>query len=178
VAKRFLWVRTKPIIKIMPPSSLNLSRFKKSIQGLIEFAMLIEQAEPVSREKIIRQTQAEDPDLLQDVLRKVVYFEEIVYLEGIVLVEILSKTPPKVLAFAIREMPEEFRKKILSQMGYRETKLTKEEDEKNKVVSLESILGARRQILKIARALEAKNKIVYELTDCPRLRPLKKTGRV
>jgi hypothetical protein len=36
------------------------------------------------------------------------------------------------------------------------------------------ILGAQLQILKIARELEAKNKFVFELSDCPRFKTKEK----
>lgn len=150
---------------------LDLSRFKKSMQGLIEFATLIEQASPARREKILRQSALVDSGFVSKALRKVVFYEELEYLEETILAEILCNTSPTTLAYSLRGMPESFRKHLFRHLGYRELRATMDEEEKMlKRVSEEFILGARKQILKIARALEKKNKFVFELADCPRFK--------
>lgn len=154
---------------------LNLSRFKKSMQGLIEFATLIEQADPSHREKIIAQAEAQDPDLLYKAMRKVVFFEELTHMEETIVAEVLSKISPKVMAYALKGMPEEFRSFMLKQVGFREKKMFQEEEERmGPTVGQALIVGAQRQILKQARQMEAQNKFNFELTSCPRFGQRKK----
>jgi flagellar motor switch protein FliG len=142
----------------------NLSRFKKTMQGLIEFASLIEQADPKQREALLLEVEKEDSDFLASVMKKVVLFEELTILDEAVLAEILSKVSPKILAFALQGMPEEFRKEILRHLGHRGTKsFVDEEQLLNSKPEIAFVLGARKQVLKIARQLEAQNKFVLEV---------------
>jgi flagellar motor switch protein FliG len=148
---------------------LNLTRFKKSQQGLIEFATLIEQADPQSRTRIMEQAEQQDGEFLRKVMKRVVFFDELVYIEETILAEILSKTSSKVLAYALHEMGEDFNTKLLKQVGHRELKQYHDEKEKmGSEISQGLVLGARKQILKNARVLEAQNKFSFELSSCPR----------
>lgn len=156
---------------------LNLSRFKKSMQGIIDFAVLIEQAEPTQREKIIAQAEEQDSEFIYKVMKKVVYFEELIYLDDGIIAEILGKTSGKVLAYALHGMEEDFCKKLLSFIGLREQKLFQEEQDKiGKNISPSLVLGGRRQILKTGRMLEAKNTFNFELTSCPRFKQKKRVS--
>lgn len=148
----------------------DLDRFKKTRQGLIDFAVILEQAAPKVREKIISEVRSLDPSFLRAALRKVVYFEEIIYLEESTVAEILSHVSPKILAFALAGMDEEFCKKILGNLAFRTMRQVQDEQEKNGNPSSGMVSGARIQILKTARELEAKEKFVFELLDCPRFK--------
>lgn len=153
----------------------NLSRFKKTMQGLIEFASLIEQSDPRQREAILKEVEAEDSDFLASVMKKVVLFEELLFLDEAVLAEILSKVSPKILAYALRGMAEEYRKDILRHLGHRGTKqFVDEEQLLNPDLEQTFVLGARKQIMKIARQLEAQNKFVLEVPSSARLSGKKK----
>jgi|688.fasta_scaffold277244_2 flagellar motor switch protein FliG len=153
----------------------DLERFKKTRAGLIEFACLVEQAAPKVREKIIEQVSQLDPTFLRSALRKVVYFEELVFLEDSALAEILGHVSPKILAFALVDTEPEFSKKMMAYLGYRQMKQAQDEQEKmGKKPSEAMVFGARVQVLKIARELEAKNKFVFELLDCPRFQQTEK----
>jgi len=154
---------------------VDLKRFKKSMDGLIEFATLIEQAAPSRRQKILSDTVRADPEFLKIALRKVVFFDEFEYLDEGILAEILSKTSPRLLAYAIKKSPPEFKQHILKHLSYVGIKQTLDEEEQIRDnISDDFVLGAQRQILKIARMLEKQNRFVYELADCPRFHNKKK----
>lgn len=149
----------------------DLERFKKTLAGTIEFASLIEQASQKNRERIIAEINELDPGFMRSVMKRVVFFEELVYLDEGIVAEILGRVSPKLLAFALAGMPEDFQKKILNHLSYRSMKETLDEQDKlSKKPSEQLIHGARSQVLRIARELEAKNKFVFELADCPRFK--------
>lgn len=152
----------------------DLERFKKTRAGLIEFACILEQASPKVREKIIAEVGGIDPRFLRTALKKVVYFEEIIYLEETTLAEILSHVSSKILAFSLTGMDEAFCKKILGHLDFRKMRQVQDEQEKSGQVSPNMAFGAQIQILKMARELEAKEKFVFELIDCPRFRDPRK----
>lgn len=161
----------------MPKAAANLKRFKSSMQGMREFATLLEQSDPRSRDMIIESAEKEDARFLEQAMRKVVYFEELIYIEETILAEILSKVTPKVLAYALQGLSAEFETTLLKQLGFREKKLF--QDERSNMTGTMSeafVLGARKQILKMARTLESQNKFIFELADCPRFKVKKKTG--
>jgi len=151
-----------------------LKRFKKGQQGLKEFATLLEQADKAHRDMILEKARAEDARFVEDAMRKVVFFEELMYIEETILAELLSKCSPKLLAYAVHGLGEEFKNVVLSQIGFRERRLIDDEDERMGGKTPEGlILGARKQILKIARDLEAKAVFSFELSDCPRFKEAK-----
>ncbi len=161
----------------MPKAAANLKRFKSSMQGMREFATLIEQSDPRSREMIIESATQEDERFIEQVLRKVVYFEELHLMEETILAEILSKVTPKVLCFALQGMEKPFCDALTKQLGHRERKILQEEQANmTHALSDSFVLGARKQILKMARSLESQNKFSFELADCPRFKTKKKTA--
>lgn len=157
---------------------INLTRYKRGAGGIIEFADLLEQAPPKIRANIIGQAKSEDPIFLSDAMRKVVFFEELPFLNEGILAEIMANIPPKVLAYALNNIPEDFRKALLRQLGFRENRKLKDEEEKmGSNVASGLVFGAQRQILKIARKLEAQGKFIFELDNCPRFK-LKRQKKV
>jgi|GEM_PF-3351872 len=153
-----------------PKGKLNLARFTRNNQGIIDFAILIEQSDPKNREKIISQTSDQDPELINQVLKKVVYFEELIYLDEVIIAEILNNISPKVLAFALRDTEEEFRKELTGHLDFRKSRLVRDEEgDIGPNSPKDFIFGARRQILKVARKLEMQNKFIFEVPDCPRV---------
>lgn len=153
----------------------DLKRFKKSRSGLIDFACILEQASPKIREKIISEVGKIDPAFLREALRKVVFFEELIYLDESVLAELLSHLAPKVLAYAISKSDKAFVDKITSTLSLKHRRLLQDElDSFSRKPAGSLVLGAQLQILKIARELENKNKFVFELSDCPRFKTKEK----
>lgn len=149
---------------------LNLDRFKKSSHGIIEFATLLEQADPSNQAAIIKQAKAQDEEFIYHVMKRVVYFEELIYLDEAVLAELLSKVSPKVMAYALQGMPDEFREKMLRNLSLRDRRAFQDEEEKmGSTFPKGFVSGARKQVLKSARKLEAENKFVFEATNSPRL---------
>ena len=156
---------------------LELRRFKRSPQGLIQFAILLEQTTPTKRNEILKLVQLQDQGFYEDVLKKTVFFEELVLLEDGIIAEILFSTPPKVLAYALLDAPPDMRKKLENQMGFRELRIVKDEEEKiGTNCPLWLISGARKRILIIARDLEKKQKFTLEIVKKPARPSLKEGG--
>lgn len=147
----------------------NFDRFKRSAQGLVDFAVLIEQAEPAIRKTLLEQAEYQDKEFFRRAMRKVVFFEEICYLDETVRTEILSKVSYKILAYALFKMGKTFQDSLLSQMGHREKKMYLDELEKMGQPPSDGLVsGAQKQILKTARQLEKQGKLSFELSHCPR----------
>jgi flagellar motor switch protein FliG len=155
----------------------NLKRFKSGLQGLRDFAMLIEQSDPLSRQAILQSCIEEDERFVEKAMLKVVFFEELIYVEEGILAEIVAKVSPKVLAFALQNMPTEFCDTLLKQFGLQQRRLFKEEQANmTRKLSESFVFGAQKQILKTARAMEENNTFIFEIIDAPRFRKKKKTG--
>ncbi|NBX77226.1 MAG: hypothetical protein EBQ92_11775 [Proteobacteria bacterium] len=148
----------------------ELERFKKTRAGLIEFACILEQASPKVRDKIITEVASLDPSFLRAALKKVVFFEEIIYLDESILAELLSHVSPKLLAYSLSGMSPAFSKIILDSLAFRKMRQVQDEQEKMGKTSSSLAFGSQIQILKIARELEEKNKFNFELVDCPRFK--------
>lgn len=143
---------------------------------MIEFASILEQSAPENRKQIIAQVREQDPEFILLALRKTVFFEELHYLDESVLAEILSKTSPKLLAYALADVTVEFKEILLRQLGLKEHRELREEEEKlpSPKPANRLIWGAKVQILETARKLEREGKFVFELDSCPRFKPKKR----
>lgn len=149
----------------------DLKRFKKTRSGLIDFACILEQASPKAREKIILEVGKIDPAFLREALRKVVYFEELIYLDESLLAELFSHVAPRILAYALAKSDTSFTHRLTGLLSLKQKRQWQEEVESfSKKPGASMVTGAQMQILKIARELEAKNKFIFELTDCPRFK--------
>ncbi len=155
----------------------DLDRFKKTMRGLIDFATLLEQAAPTMRERILHDVEKEDRVFLAKVLRRVVYFDELIYVDPNIISEIISRTTPRIIAFATFGMPPHHIAFFTRLMGIRETHEFREELEKMPHgIPRDFVLGAQKSMLKLARELEAQNKFTFECPGCPRLMKKKSVG--
>lgn len=151
---------------------LDIHRFKQCYGGERQLAEILEQLLPKKRESFLQQLQKQDPNFHDSVMRKMVLFEELIYVEEGTLAEILSATPMKVLAYALKEIAGAIRETVLKVVGYRELRKLQDETEKmGQNVPLWLVLGAQKQVLKIARSLEKAEKIRLEVEKSPRLLP-------
>ena len=149
--------------------SASLQRFKDDSFGILQYATLIEQAHPSKQKALMEQTQKLEPEFYAAVMERVVFFEEFVYLEEATLLEILSNVPPKVLVYGLEGASSEFRGKMLAVLDFRYQGLMREEESKlTRPVAENLIVGARHQVLKLSRQLEAKGKIHFEVPLSPR----------
>ena len=153
-------------------NNINLERFKKNPQGLADLVLLIEQAGPTQQKRLIGQILDVDSEFLFQALRRVIFFEELVYLDEGVLAELLVQVNAKILAYALYGLPKEFREKLLKLMAMKEQRAVADEEEKlgEGTVAGSYVLGAQRQVLKVARHLEITMGLSLDLNDCPRLR--------
>ena len=77
----FLAAHLKQFSSEQAETKLNLARFKKSTEGHIEFARLLEQAAPRMRESILTRARQQDDEFVETVLRRTVFFEELIFLD-------------------------------------------------------------------------------------------------
>ncbi len=147
----------------------DIRRFKAGREEMMAFVQLLEQASPTTRQLIISDVSIQDPAFLDDAMRKIVFFEELIYLEEGVLAEILAASPMIPLAYAIHGMEQNIRQSFLKLVGFRELQKLKDEDERigNSPAPL-LIHGAQKQILKIARKLEKEGRFVIDPHNSPR----------
>jgi flagellar motor switch protein FliG len=144
---------------------LQWDRYKKTAQGITQFASLLEQADPPHRRKILSQLESEDPPFLAQVLKRVVFFEELIWIDSTILAEIFSKASPRLIITALENLPSEFREKIYKLLPYPLLKQVREGENKMLTVTTAESGEARKQILKFARELEAQNKFTFELSE-------------
>lgn len=157
---------------------LDIHRFKQRYGGEKQLAEILEQLLPKKREFFLQQLCKQDSCYHDLVIRKMVLFEDLIYLDEGTLAEILSTIPMKVLAYALKEVNGggSIRETVLKRLGYRELRQLQDETEKTGPnVSLWLVVGAQRQILKIARQLEKAEKIQLQIENSPRLLPKSRT---
>jgi flagellar motor switch protein FliG len=147
----------------------DLQRFKKSWNGMKELATFLEQTSAVRREEILTQLEYEDPEFFREIMRRVVFFEELIYLESGILMQILNGVSRRVLAQALADTPKEFRDAILGYLPFAAVREIQDEEERGGPLAKGTILAAQRRVLKCARDIEEENGVPLEVLDCPRL---------
>ena len=141
-----------------------LVRFRGT-SGVLQFARLVEQASPKRRKVLLSIIEKDDPEFYTSVMKKVVAFDQLDHMDESTLEQIIMKTSPKTLAFALNDMPENFRSQLLGYFDRKERRMFKDEEDQLPRLLNGLSLGARKKILKIARKLEAEDKIVFEVDE-------------
>jgi flagellar motor switch protein FliG len=128
------------------------TRFKRNPEGFRQLVELLELTPSARRQKMIDVGMAEDAAYTQKALDHMMTFEDILKLPDMELAEVLAKTPPRTIAFALRPSNEEVRARFI-----RCCKPTIGAEVKSYVeseVGLREIGGAQLKMVEIARKLE------------------------
>ena len=133
---------------------------RRAYAGFKGAADLLNQLEPVSSKGILETIEKEDPTMALAIRNLMFTFEDLLGVPEAGIRELLGQLDKKALALSLRGATEELKNLIFKSMSARAVDMLKEDMEVLGPVRSKDVNQAQREIVEVARRLEAEGKLV------------------
>jgi flagellar motor switch protein FliG len=133
---------------------------RRAYAGFKGAADLLNQIEPVSSKGILETIEKEDPTMALAIRNLMFTFEDLLGVPETGIRELLGQLDKKTLALSLRGATEELKNLIFKSMSSRAVDMLKEDMEVLGPVRSKDVNQAQREIVEVARRLEAEGKLV------------------
>jgi flagellar motor switch protein FliG len=133
---------------------------RRAYAGFKGAADLLNQLEPLSSKGILETIEKNDPKMALGIRNLMFTFEDLLGVPELGIREILGQLDKKVLALALRGASDELKNLIFKSMSSRAVEMLKEDMEVLGAVRSKDVTQAQREIVEMARKLEAEGKLV------------------
>jgi flagellar motor switch protein FliG len=127
------------------------------VESIVEILNLVDRA---SEKQIIEALEDEDPELAEEIKKRMFVFEDIVMLDDRAIQKVMREVDQQELAKALRSVDTEVQDKIFRNMSKRAAGMLKEDMEYMGPVRLKDVEEAQQKIVSIIRHLEDTGEIV------------------
>lgn len=132
------------------------------VDSIVEILNLVDRT---SEKSIIESLEDEDPDLAEEIKKKMFIFEDIVMLSDRDIGKVLREVNTEDLSKALKQVDPEVQDKIFRNMSKRSATMLKEEMEYMGPIRIKDVEDAQQKIVSIIRHLEDKGEIVIARSD-------------
>ncbi len=132
----------------------------REVGGARPLAEILNNVDKATEERILAGLGEMDPDLADRVREFMFVFEDLAHLDDRSMQQLIREVERDKWAVALRTASPQLRKKVFSNMSERAANLLREEIEVLGPVRLRDVEAVQREILNVARELEAEGKIV------------------
>lgn len=133
---------------------------RRSYAGFQGVADLMNQLDPVSSKSILEMIEGEDPSLALAIRNLMFTFEDLLTVPEIGIRELLGALDKKTLTLALRGASEELKHLVFKSMSSRAVEMLKEDMEVLGPVRAREVQAAQREVIEVARRLEADGKLM------------------
>ena len=127
------------------------------VESIVEILNMVDRA---SEKQIIEQLEDEDPELAEEIKKRMFVFEDIVMLDDRAIQKVMREVDSQELAKALKSVDTEVQDKIFRNMSKRAAGMLKEDMEYMGPVRLKDVEEAQQKIVSIIRHLEDTGEIV------------------
>jgi len=127
------------------------------VESIVEILNLVDRA---SEKQIIEALEDEDPELAEEIKKRMFVFEDIVMLDDRAIQKVMREVDSQELAKALKSVDNEVQDKIFKNMSKRAASMLKEDMEYMGPVRLKDVEEAQQKIVSIIRHLEDTGEIV------------------
>ena len=132
------------------------------VDSIVEILNLVDRA---SEKSIIESLEDEDPDLAEEIKKKMFIFEDIVMLSDRDIGKVLREVNTEDLSKALKQVDTEVQDKIFRNMSKRAGTMLREEMEYMGPIRIKDVEEAQQKIVSIIRHLEDKGEIVIARSE-------------
>jgi flagellar motor switch protein FliG len=133
---------------------------RRAYAGFKGAADLLNQLEPIKSKSILETIEKEDPKMALGIRNLMFTFEDLLGVPEAGIRELLGQLDKKTLALSLRGATEELKNLIFKSMSSRAVDMLKEDMEVLGAVRAKDVNQAQREIVEVARRLEAEGKLV------------------
>lgn len=130
------------------------------VGGIDALVEILNRSDRGTEKNILEALEEQDPELAEEVKRKLFVFEDVVLLDDRALQRVLREVDMKDLALALKGASEEVREKFFKNMSKRAAQMLKEDMEYMGPVRVRDVEDAQQRIVNIIRQLEEAGEIV------------------
>ncbi len=127
------------------------------VESIVEILNLVDRS---TEKKIIESLEDEDPELAEDIKKRMFVFEDIVMLDDRAIQKVLREVDTTELAKALKSVDTEVQDKIYRNMSKRAATLLKEDMEYMGPIRMKDVEESQQKIVSIIRKLEEQGEIV------------------
>jgi len=127
------------------------------VDAMVEILNLVDSA---TEKQIIKKMEDEDPELAEEILKRMFVFEDIVMLDDRAIQKVMREVDSQELAKALKGADAEVQNKIFKNMSKRAASMLKEDMEYMGPVKLSDVESAQSKIISIIRHLEDTGEII------------------
>jgi flagellar motor switch protein FliG len=127
------------------------------VESIVEILNLVDRS---TEKSIIESLEEEDPELAEDIKKRMFVFEDIVMLDDRAIQKVLREVDTAELAKALKAVDSEVQDKIFRNMSKRAATLLKEDMEYMGPIRMKDVEEAQQKIVSIIRKLEEQGEIV------------------
>jgi flagellar motor switch protein FliG len=133
---------------------------RRAYAGLKGAAELLNQLEPIKSKSILENIEKDDPKMALGIRNLMFTFEDLLGVPELGIRELLGQLDKKTLALSLRGASEELKNLVFKSMSSRAVDMLKEDMEVLGAVRAKDVNQAQREIVDVARRLEAEGKLV------------------
>ncbi|MFY9645230.1 MAG: flagellar motor switch protein FliG [Terriglobales bacterium] len=133
---------------------------RRAYAGLKGAAELLNQLEPIKSKSILETIEKDDPKMALGIRNLMFTFEDLLGVPEAGIRELLGQLDKKTLAMSLRGASEELKNLVFKSMSSRAVDMLKEDMEVLGAVRAKDVNQAQREIVDVARRLEAEGKLV------------------
>ncbi len=131
-----------------------------STGGVESIVEMLNEADRSMEKSILEKLEDEDPDLAEEIRRKLFVFEDITQLDDASVQRVLREVDQDELALALKAVDENVKEKIFDNMSNRAAGMIREELEYMGPVRVRDVEEAQQQIVNVIRRLEEEGEVV------------------
>ena len=136
----------------------NFQHFRaKTVDSIVEILNLVDRS---SEKAIIETLEEDDPELAEEIKKRMFVFEDIVMLDDRAIQKVLREVDTQELAKALKSVDTEVQDKIFRNMSKRAASMLKEDMEYMGPVRLKDVEESQQKIVSVIRRLEDSGEIV------------------
>jgi flagellar motor switch protein FliG len=132
------------------------------VESIVEILNLVDRT---SEKQIIEALEAEDPELAEEIKKRMFVFEDIVMLDDRSIQKVLREVDSAELAKALKSVDEEVQDKVFRNMSKRAAGMLKEDMEFMGPIRVKDVEEAQQKIVAIIRKLEEAGEIIIARGD-------------
>lgn len=121
--------------------------------------------DPEHRDRLLKQIAASDPEVAEELERRIFQFEDLAFASSLTLANFLKELPDAKLCLALRGMSDDFLEKVFSVFSARKKEMLKEEMQMMGPQALSKVKEARGEIMAKAKAWLDDGKLVLENSE-------------
>jgi len=155
-------------VREVPPEVVNA--MEDDVKGKIDYIVggteqlveIVDEADKATREEILESLRQKQPELAEQIRKKIFTFEDIARLDTMSFQAVLRELDLGTVSLALRGAPDWLKSKVMSKLSEGAQAILRQEMELGKPAGKQRIEEAQRRIVRVIRGLQREDRVTFE----------------